>query len=71
MERFIYVVGEEARDRLVNMGYRLLREGNAKNIYVYLSQDNQNFSCTDIQFAMSDTLTFYPAHLCGLYYAQR
>ena len=46
MERFIYVVGEEARDRLVNMGYRLLRE------------DKQKFSCTDIQFAMSDTLTF-------------
>ena len=36
MERFIYVVGEEARDRLVNMGYRLLREDKAKHIYVFL-----------------------------------
>lgn len=58
MERFIYVVGGEARDRLVNMGYRLLREDKAKHIYVFLNQDNQKFSCTDIQFAMSDTLTF-------------
>ena len=55
MERFIYVVGEEARDRLVNMGYCLLREDKAKHIYVFLNQDNQKFSCTDIQFAMSDT----------------
>ena len=58
MERFIYVVGEEARDRLVNMGYCLLREDKAKHIYVFLNQDNQKFSCTDIQFEMSDTLTF-------------
>lgn len=40
MERFIYVVGEEARDRLVNMGYCLLREDKAKHIYVFLNQDN-------------------------------
>lgn len=58
MERFIYVIGGDARDRLVNMGYHLLREDEAKHIYVFLNQDNQNFSCADIQFAMSDTLTF-------------
>ena len=29
MERFIYVIGEDARDRLVNMGYHLLREDEA------------------------------------------
>lgn len=58
MEKFIYVVGEDMRDRLVNMGYHLLRENEAKHIYVFLNQDNQIFSCTDIQFAMSDTLTF-------------
>ena len=51
MERFIYVIGEDARDRLVNMGYHLLREDETKHIYVFLSQDNQNFSCADIQFA--------------------
>lgn len=58
MEKFIYVIGEDMRDRLVNMGYHLLRENEAKHIYVFLNQDNQIFSCTDIQFAMSDTLTF-------------
>ena len=58
MEKFIYVVGEDARDRLIGMGYYLLREDDAQHIYVFLNQGHQNFSCTDIQFAMSDTLTF-------------
>lgn len=58
MEKFIYVIGEATRDRLVDMGYCLLKEDRAKHIYVFLNQENQNFSCTDIKFAMSDTLTF-------------
>ena len=58
MEKFIYVVGKDARDCLINMGYQLLKEDDAQRVYVFLNQGNQKFSCTDIQFAMSDTLTF-------------
>lgn len=58
MGKFIYVIGEDARDYLITMGYHLLSRNEPKHIYVFLNQDNQNFSCADIQFAMSDTLTF-------------
>ena len=56
--KFIYVFSDDARNYLVNMGYRLLTEDSARQIYVFLNKDNQNFSSTDIQFAMSDVLTF-------------
>lgn len=58
MGKFIYVIGEDARDHLITMGYHLLSGNEPKHIYVFLNQTGQNFSCTDIKFAVSDTLTF-------------
>lgn len=58
MGKFIYVTGRDARNRLTEMGYYLLKEDSAKQIYVFLNRDNQNFACSDIEYALSDTLTF-------------
>lgn len=58
MGKFIYVIGEDARDYLITMGYHLLSRNGPKHIYVFLNQTGQNFSCTDIKFVVSDTLTF-------------
>lgn len=58
MSNFIYVSGEDNRDRLILMGYSLLKQDTENHIYVFLNQGIQDFACSDIKFAMSDTLTF-------------
>lgn len=58
MANFIYVFGAESRDRLIALQYELLRADEENHIYVFLNKECQSFSCDDIKFAMSDTLTF-------------
>lgn len=58
MENFIYVFGAKSRDRLIALQYELLKADEENHIYVFLNKDYQRFSCDDIKFTMSDTLTF-------------
>lgn len=58
MSKFIYAFGTEARDKLLAMRYELLKSDADRQVFVFLNQEHQRFSCGDVPYAMSDVLTF-------------
>lgn len=58
MAHFIYVFSDEGRDKLLAMQYELLKYDEQKHIYVFLNAERQDYACSDIPYALSDTLTF-------------
>lgn len=58
MNGFLYVFGDEGRDILLSKQYELLKSDKAKQIYVFLNKDEQNFACDGVTYALSNTLTF-------------
>ena len=55
---FIYVFDEESRDKLLSLQYKLLKSDEQNHIFVFLNEERQDFSCNNIRFALSETLTF-------------
>lgn len=59
MMDFIYVFGKEHRDRMLNMGYRLLKHSESQDLYVFDNPDKMNFSLDlDIPHVLTNVLTF-------------
>lgn len=58
MAKFIYVVGEEARDKMLAMKYELLKSNENSHVYVFADNGNKRFSTNEFSFVLSDTLTF-------------
>lgn len=58
MGNFIYVFSADGKDKLLSMQYELLKSDDARNIFVFLNKERQDFSCDGIPCAISDTLTF-------------
>jgi len=62
--RFIYVMKEEDKDKLVAMGYSLIKEDVRNHMWVFENKDVATFASEDeisnagISFILSDTLTF-------------
>lgn len=59
--KFIYVFSLQDRDKLIKLGYKLIRSDESKNIYTFSNLNNDGvmvFSANDIKYIMSDTLTF-------------
>ena len=58
MKDFIYVFDEKARDKLLAMGYALLKTDERNKVYVFKNSDIQTFSTKDFSYITSNTLTF-------------
>lgn len=58
MPKFIYVFGEKDRDQLISLGYELLKQDKAQNIFVFVNQEKQKFSKLELPYLVTDTLTF-------------
>jgi len=58
MGRFIYVFSSEARDKLIQLGYALLKHDKRNNIFIFENNPELKFTSKNIEFALSDTLTF-------------
>lgn len=58
MENFIYVFTKNDRDKLLSLGFTMLKSDNDTDTYVFINDGQQKFSTTDIKFALSNTLTF-------------
>lgn len=56
--KFIYVFDEEAKSKLLNAGYTLMKEDMDNSIYVFCCNGNMLFANEDISYIMSDTLSF-------------
>lgn len=55
---FIYVFDEDARDKLLDMNYKLLKRDEKNHIYVFVNEDREVFTLDGISHILSDTITF-------------
>lgn len=58
MHAFIYVFSTEDRDKLIAMGYKLIKANDVSGQYIFTSNGNYVFSDSEIKYVMSDVLTF-------------
>lgn len=58
MTKFVYVFAEDARDKLISLGYNLVKADCRQNIYVFENKQTFTFSLNEMEFVLSDTLTF-------------
>ena len=56
--KFIYVFESADKEKLVDLGFQLLKEDSKNSIYVFVVNDSLKFGMDDINFMCSDTLTF-------------
>ena len=55
---FIYVMDIESRDKLVSLGYRLLKGNDTDTVWVFENKMQKQFDNLDIHCVVSDVLTF-------------
>lgn len=55
---FIYVFDNEAKEKLLSRGYKLIRSDEKSVVYVFENRDTLTFTEQEIQFVLSDVLTF-------------
>ncbi len=58
MEKFIYVLSEKERDKLLSWEYTLLKSDERNHIYIFANQDSLYFDKMDVTPIYSNTLTF-------------
>lgn len=58
MGLLIYVFKEEDKERLISLGYKMLREDNIKHIYIFASKEDRRSDLEGIEFVYSNTLSF-------------
>lgn len=58
MEKFLYVFNKEARDRLLEANYTLLKSDEKNETYVFANQMDMTFALADISCIRSNTLSF-------------
>jgi len=58
MEKFLYVFNKEARDRLLEANYTLLKSDEKNETYVFANQMDMTFALADISYIRSNTLSF-------------
>lgn len=58
MGKFLYVFNKDARDRLLEANYTLLKSDDRNETYVFADKTDMTFALADISYIRSDTLTF-------------
>lgn len=55
---FIYVFDADAKNKLLEMQFMMLKSDDKNNVYIFVNDDKENFVVDDIPYVISDTLTF-------------
>lgn len=55
---FIYVFDNEAKEKMISLGYKLLKESEDGSEFIFCADDNFNYNLHDIEYTVSDILTF-------------
>lgn len=58
MTNFIYVFDENAKNKLLDMQFKMLKADAKNNVYIFVNEGQKNFAIDDISYVMSNTLTF-------------
>jgi len=57
--KFVYVFGNDDKEKLIAAGYQLLKADTQNDIYTFKADDKLNFALNDVvEFVESDKLTF-------------
>lgn len=57
-EMFIYVFDEDTKDKMIALGYELLKESGDGKEFVFCINNNFTYSLSDEKYVVSDILTF-------------
>lgn len=57
-DKFIYVFDINTRDKLLSQNYQLIKSDINKNIFIFENKTDISFSMNDVQFVLSNILTF-------------
>lgn len=55
---FIYVFDEDAKNKMIALGYELVKESEDSKEFVFCINDNFTYSLSNIKYVVSDVLTF-------------
>lgn len=55
---FIYVMDVKIKDKLMRLGYTLLKDDGKDTLWVFAAKENQTFDSLDVPCVVSDVLTF-------------
>lgn len=57
---FIYVMDEESRDKLLKLGFELLKKHDGRSVWVFINKQELEFDAIaeDIDCVVTDILTF-------------
>lgn len=55
---FIYVFCDDAKDKMLALGYKLLKSDVSSSTYVFVNNGRKDFAHADISYILSDILTF-------------
>lgn len=55
---FIYVMDIESKNKLLCLGYELLKENSTSTVWIFKNQPQQQFDNLDVPCVVSDVLTF-------------
>mgnify|MGYP006384291485 CR=1 FL=1 len=61
---FVYVMSKEDRNKMIAMGYSLIKEDERNNVWIFKNKDVSTFASEDeiteagVSFVLSDMLTF-------------
>ena len=58
MSKFIYLFNRDARDKLLSLGFTILKNNEKDNIFVFENSQTMNFSLSNEEFVFSDTISF-------------
>ena len=56
--KFIYVFNSSDKNKLLSLGYTLIKSDEKQSIYVFDNLGKVNFSTSDMDFVLTNTLTF-------------
>lgn len=56
--KFIYVFGDEAKEKMCSLGYKLLKSNKNTQVHIFANRNEMEFSALGIPCVLSDTLTF-------------
>ena len=55
---FIYVFRASDRDKLLQAGFRLLKDDPDNHVYIFVNQSEFTFASSEMPYVTTDTLTF-------------
>lgn len=58
MHKFIYVFSRKDGEKLLELGYRLMKYDETQDVWIFLNDEHLDFAKSEMSYVMLDTLSF-------------